>query len=239
MTDVLGNDSTVVWAGVLDGRGLAKSFSEETTDAQGNLTVKSQHDVTYDAEGRSDKFSQTVTDPLGVVTKTYRHGTDYSPLGFQDGLDETVDSTDKAGVRTFSTVHQGPSQYDALGHLVQRHDESLTSVYDKANEFATGNEKRRGLVGDLLQWIGPRGGLHEDRRAHLSRRFAEPKNRYDLLQWKIQHRWTSCVQPHERRQRRFQRGTFHLALQLGRYGPETGTAFGMVTKSDVRGEWGK
>lgn len=75
--------------------------------------------MTHDAEGRADAFSQTVTDPLGVVTKTDRHGTNYSSLGFQDSLTETVDSLDSAGIRTISTVRQGPSGYDALGHLVQ------------------------------------------------------------------------------------------------------------------------
>ncbi|MBL0057646.1 MAG: hypothetical protein IPP35_00620 [Elusimicrobia bacterium] len=129
-TDALGNDSSVLWAGLYDGRGLVEQFEEKTIDAQVNLTVKSQKDITYDAAARVQTFNQKVTDPLGTVTDTTREETAYNTAGLLGSMRERANSLDAGGVRTVTTNRQGPTRYDSSGHLAQRHDDLRTAVYD-------------------------------------------------------------------------------------------------------------
>jgi hypothetical protein len=71
-----------------------------------------------------------VTDPLGTVTDTVREETAYNSAGLLGSMRERADSLDAGGVRTVTTNRQGPTRYDALGHLAQRHDDTRTAIYD-------------------------------------------------------------------------------------------------------------
>jgi hypothetical protein len=79
--DAQGNESEVLWSGVNGGRGLVVDFEEQTTDAQGNRTVKRQKGVEYDAAGRAAVFVQEEISPLDVKTVTHRTGTAYNGAG--------------------------------------------------------------------------------------------------------------------------------------------------------------
>ncbi|MBI4397317.1 MAG: hypothetical protein HY548_09490, partial [Elusimicrobia bacterium] len=99
-TDALGLVTHTDWVGTYDRRGLLASFEERTTDPRGNLTVRSQMNITYDAAGRLYGFEETVTDPLGVVTTTRRMETHYNAAGQVLGYTDSIVTVDAEGNRT-------------------------------------------------------------------------------------------------------------------------------------------
>ncbi|MBL8023868.1 MAG: hypothetical protein JNK54_06260, partial [Elusimicrobia bacterium] len=129
-TDENGNNSEILWAGGVDGRGLVSQFEERTTDPQGSLTVKGQRVVTYDAAGRLTTFNQLVVDPLGVRTATSRTATSYDVNGLVRGTVEGIEETQPNGVRKVTDSTQSPQIYDAQGHLVSRHEDAVVSTFD-------------------------------------------------------------------------------------------------------------
>jgi hypothetical protein len=129
-TDAKGNASEVTWAGTFGGRGLVQWFEEETTDVQGNLSVKGQSDVSYDAAGRVRSFVQVETNPLGTQTVTGRTETRYDAAGLVGAMEEWVEETQPDGAKTFTRAQKRPLTYDERGLLKNSHETATVVTFD-------------------------------------------------------------------------------------------------------------